>query len=114
MMELRQQAEGYPGTQKAALARLNLGICSMHFDDFAAAREYLLKAASKPELGGLEPKPGISQGTALYYLGLALERLGYKKEATEAYRAAAEAPGATLFNNDGPSVAPLATRRAGS
>ena len=88
----------------------------MHFDDYAAAREYLVKAASKPELGGLEPKPGISQGTALYYLGLAWERLGplYAKEAAASYGEAARAKEATLFNNDGPSVAPLAQRRSGA
>jgi Tfp pilus assembly protein PilF len=100
--------DGYPGTEAAAFARLNLALCAMHFGDFAAAHEHLVKARAE-----LPQRPGISQGTALYYLGLALEKLGYKKEATEAYRAAAEAPGATLFNNDGPSVAPLAARRAG-
>ena len=109
MMDLRQVVDGYPGTEAAAFARLNLALCAMHFGDFAAAHEYLVKARAE-----LPQRPGISQGTALYYLGLALEKLGYKKEATEAYRAAAEAPGATLFNNDGPSVAPLAARRAGS
>jgi hypothetical protein len=81
----------------------------MHFGDFAAAHEHLLKARTE-----LPQRPGISQGTALYYLGLALERLGYKKEAGEAYRAAAAAKDATLFDNDGPAVAPLAARRAGS
>jgi hypothetical protein len=45
---------------------------------------------------------------------LALERLGYRKEAVDAYRAAATAKDATLFDNDGPAVAPLAERRAGS
>ena len=109
MMDLRQQVEGYPGTEAAAFARLNLAVCAMHFGDFAAAHEHLLKARTE-----LPQRPGISQGTALYYLGLALERLGYKKEAGEAYRAAASAKDATLFDNDGPAVAPLAARRAGS
>jgi tetratricopeptide (TPR) repeat protein len=107
MMDLRQQVEGYPGTEAAAFARLNLAVCAMHFGDFAAAHEHLLKARTE-----LPQRPGISQGTALYYLGLALERLGYKKEAGEAYRAAAAAKDATLFDNDGPAVAPLAARRA--
>jgi tetratricopeptide (TPR) repeat protein len=107
MMDLRQQVDGYPGTETAAFARLNLAICAMHFGDFAAAHEHLLKARTE-----LPTRPGISQGTALYYLGLALERLGYKKEAVDAYRAAAGFKDATLFNNDGPSVAPLAARRA--
>jgi tetratricopeptide (TPR) repeat protein len=109
MMDLRQQVEGYPGTEAAAFARLNLAVCAMHFGDFAAAHEHLLKARTE-----LPQRPGISQGTALYYLGLALERLGYKKEAMEAYRAAAAAKDATLFDNDGPAVAPLAARRGGS
>jgi tetratricopeptide (TPR) repeat protein len=109
MMDLRQQVEGYPGTETAAFARLNLAICAMHFGDFAAAHEHLLKARTE-----LPARPGLSQGTALYYLGLALERLGYKKEAVDAYRAAAGFKDATLFNNDGPSVAPLAARRGGS
>jgi tetratricopeptide (TPR) repeat protein len=109
MMDLRQVVDGYPGTEAAAFARLNLALCAMHFGDFAAAHEHLVKARAE-----LPQRPGISQGTALYYLGLTLEKLGYKKEAGEAYRAAAGLPGATLFNNDGPSVAPLAARRAGS
>jgi tetratricopeptide (TPR) repeat protein len=109
MMDLRQVVDGYPGTEGAAFARLNLALCAMHFDDYAAAHEHLVKARAE-----LPQRPGISQGTALYYLGLTLEKLGYKKEAGDAYRAAAGQPGATLFNNDGPSVAPLAARRAGS
>jgi hypothetical protein len=109
MMDLRHQVEGYPGTEEAAFARLNLALSSMHFGDFAAAHEHLLKARTE-----LPQRPGISQGTALYYLGLALERLGYKKEAADAYRAAAAAKDATLFNNDGPAVAPLAARRGAS
>jgi tetratricopeptide (TPR) repeat protein len=108
MMDLRQQVEGYPGTEGAAFARLNLALCAMHFNDFAAAHEHLLKARDE-----LPQRSGISQGTALYYLGVALERLGYKKEAVDAYRAAAAAKDATLFNNDGPAVPSLASRRLG-
>jgi tetratricopeptide (TPR) repeat protein len=109
MMDLRQQVEGYPGTETAAFARLNLAIASMHFGDFAGAHEHLLKAR-----GELPTRPGISQGTALYYLGLALERLGYRKEAVDAYRAAAGFKDATIFDNDGPAIAPLAERRGAS
>jgi len=111
MMDLRQQADGYPGTEAAAFAQLNLALCAMHFGDFAAAHDYLLKAR-----GTLPQRPGLSQGTALYYLGLSLENLGseYRKEAADAYRAAAAVKDATLFNNDGPAVAPLAARRAGN
>jgi tetratricopeptide (TPR) repeat protein len=106
MMDLRQQVEGYPGTEAAAFARLNLALCAMHFSDFAAAHEHLLKAREE-----LPRRAGVSQGTALYYLGLALERLGYRKEAGDAYRAAAASPDATLLNNDGPAVSALASRR---
>jgi hypothetical protein len=111
MMDLRQKVDGYPGTEEAAFARLNLAICAMHFGDFAAAHSYLMKARTE-----LPQRPGLSQGTALYYLGLSLENLGseYRKEAAEAYRAAAAFKDATLFNNDGPAVAPLAARRSGS
>lgn len=109
MMDLRQQVEAYPGTEGAALARLNLAICAMHFGDFAAAHEHLLKAKVE-----LPARPGISQGTALYYLGLSMEHLNYAKEAGEFYRAAASFKDATLVNNDGPAVATLAARRAGS
>ena len=108
MMDLRQQVEGYPGTEPAAFARLNLALCSMHFGDFAAAHEHLLKAR-----GELPQRAGLSQGTALYYLGLALDRLGYAREAAESYRAAAGAKDATLFDNDGPLIAALAVRRGG-
>ncbi|MCU0241511.1 MAG: PEGA domain-containing protein [Vicinamibacteria bacterium] len=107
MMDLRQQVEGYPGTEAAAFARLNLALCAMHFSDYVAAHEHLLKAKSE-----LPQRPGISQGTALYYLGVTLERLGYRSDAIESYRAAAAFTDATLFNNDGPAVAPLAMRRA--
>jgi len=109
MMDLRQQVVGYPGSEAAAFARLNLALCAMHFSDYAAAHEHLLKAR-----GELPNRPGLSQGTALYYLGLSLEQLGYREEALDAYRAAAGFPQATLFSNDGPPVAPLAAQRAGS
>ncbi len=111
MMDLRQQSDGYPGTEAAAFANLNLALAAMHFGDYAAAHDFLLKAKAT-----LPQRPGLSQGTALYYLGLALENLGseYRKEAAEAYRAASAVKDATLFNNDGPAVAPLAARRGGN
>jgi tetratricopeptide (TPR) repeat protein len=110
MMDLLQEVEGYPGTEPAAFARLNLALCAMHFSDYAAAHEHLLKARSE-----LPVRPGLSQGTALYYLGLSFERLGdkYRREAADAYRAAAGFKESTIFNNDGPAVAPLASRRVG-
>jgi tetratricopeptide (TPR) repeat protein len=108
MMDLRAVVEGYPGTEAAAYASLNLALCAMHFSDYAGAHEYLQKAKAE-----LPQRPGLSRGTALYYLGLALDKLGYRPQAVEAYRAAAEAKDATLIDNDGPSVALLAARRAG-
>jgi len=107
MMDLRRQIEGYPGTEQAAFAWLNLALCAMHFQDFATAHEHLTKAKAE-----LPQRPGISQGTALYYMGVALDRLSYRPQAIEAFKAAAAFKDATLFNNDGPSVAPLATRRS--
>jgi tetratricopeptide (TPR) repeat protein len=108
MMDLRALVEGYPGTEVAAYAWLNLALCAMHFSDFAGAHDYLQTAKT-----ALPARPGLSRGTALYYLGLALEKLGYRPQAAEAYRAAAEAKDATLIDNDGPAVAALAARRAG-
>ena len=80
----------------------------MHFGDYAGAHEYLQKAKAELPL-----RPGLSRGTALYYLGLTLEKLGYRPQAVEAYRAAAELKDATLIDNDGPPVSALAARRAG-
>ena len=109
MMDLRQVVDGYPGSPRAALARLNLALCAMHFGDYVSAHEYLLRAR-----GELPDRPGISQGTALYYLGLALERLGYSQDAAAAYAAATGARNATVLDNDGLPVSDLAARRASS
>ena len=107
MVDLRGVVDGYPGTEQAAYARLNLALCAMHFGDFAGAHDSLQKARAE-----LPERPGLSRGTALYYLGVVLERLGYAPQAIETYRAAAAVPEATLVDNDGPAVAPLASRRA--
>ncbi len=45
-------------------------------------------------------------------MGLALEKLGCRPQAADAYRVAAEAKDATLIDNDGPAVASIAARRA--
>jgi tetratricopeptide (TPR) repeat protein len=108
MMDLRAVVEGYPGTEPAAYAWLNLALSAMHFSDYAGAHDYLQKAKSELPL-----RPGLSRGAALYYLGLALEKLGYKPQAIEAYRAAVDVKDATLIDNDGPAIASLAGRRAG-
>jgi tetratricopeptide (TPR) repeat protein len=106
MVDLRGVVDGYPGTEQAAYARLNLALCAMHFGDFAGAHDWLQKAKTE-----LPDRPGLSRGTALYYLGVVLDRLGYDAQAREAYQAAATTE-ATLTDNDGPAVAPLARRRA--
>jgi tetratricopeptide (TPR) repeat protein len=106
MVDLRGVVDGYPATEQAAYAKLNLALCAMHFGDFAGAHDWLQKAKTE-----LPERPGLSRGTALYYLGVALDRLGYEAQARDAYRAAA-ATEATLIDNDGPAVAPLAARRA--
>lgn len=107
MMDLSSVVEGYPGTDAAAYAWLNLALCAMHFSDFAGAHDFLQKAKAE-----LPDRPGLSRGTALYYLGVVLDRLGYGPQAIEAYRAAGEAREATLIDNDGPAVSSLAARRA--
>jgi len=107
MMDLRSVVDGYPGSEQAAYAWLNLAICAMHFSDFAGAHDYLQRAEAL-----LPSRPGLSRGTALYYLGLTLEKLNYRSQALDAYRSAAEAKDATLIDNDGPAVAALAERRA--
>ena len=108
MMDLRALVEGYPGTEPAAYAWLNLALCAMHFSDYAGAHDYLQKAKAE-----LPARPGLSRGTALYYLGPRPREAGLPPQAAEAYRAAAEAKDATLIDNDGPAVAALAARRAG-
>jgi tetratricopeptide (TPR) repeat protein len=108
MMDLLGVVGGYPGTEAAAYGSLNLALCAMHFSDYAGAHDYLQRAKAE-----LPARPGLSRGTALYYLGLALEKLNYRPQALEAYRAAADAKDATLIDNDGPAVASLAARRAG-
>ena len=107
MMDQRSTVEGYPGTEQAAYAWLNLALCALHFSDYAGAHDYLQRAKNE-----LPVRPGLSRASALYYLGLALAKLGYRPQALEAYKAASEAKEATLIDNDGPAVAPLAARRA--
>ncbi|MXX84970.1 MAG: PEGA domain-containing protein [Acidobacteria bacterium] len=57
---------------------------------------------------------GIGEGTVLYYRALALDALGERARAAQAFEAAAAAPGATLVTHDGPLLAPLAARRLGT
>ena len=52
MMDLRQQVEGYPGTEAAAFARLNLAVCAMHFGELILHREQVLLADDARAAGG--------------------------------------------------------------
>jgi hypothetical protein len=57
-----------------------------------------------------EDRGGIGEGTADYYLGAELARLGLEEEAIAAYRRAA-ASSSTVVDDDGPQVAPAAIDR---
>lgn len=106
LMDLRQTIDGYPGTDAAAIARLNLGLVALHFRDFAAAHEAFVRARN--ELGD---RPGLNRGTAAFYAGAALEALGYTREALEEYRKAALDGTGTLGGRSGPLVKDVAARR---
>jgi tetratricopeptide (TPR) repeat protein len=108
MLDLRQDLDGRPGTESAAFAHLNLGLCALHFGDLVAAHEHFLKAARE-----LPSRPGLGRGAAFYRLGVVLERIGYPKEALESYRAASAVEGATLIDNDGPLVKDVAPESIG-
>ncbi|MCB1058568.1 MAG: PDZ domain-containing protein, partial [Acidobacteria bacterium] len=66
-------------------------------------------------LRGIEAPPGdgLGQGAVDYWLALALRALGpdYADQARQALERAAAQPGARLFHNDGPLVAPRARGR---
>ncbi|MEO6401290.1 MAG: PEGA domain-containing protein, partial [Vicinamibacteria bacterium] len=95
-MDLRQTIEGYPGSANAAFARLNLGLISLGLHDYSGAHDAFVKAKNELPSG-----PGLSRGTAAFYAGVALEHLGYSKEALDEYGQAAQDAGATLFSQDG-------------
>ena len=108
-MDLRQTMEGYPGSENAALARLNLGLIALSLHDYAGAHDAFVKAKNELPLA-----PGLSRGTAAFYAGVALEHLGYAKEALDEYTQASQDPGATLLSLDGPLVQDIARRRIGA
>jgi hypothetical protein len=99
---LRQDLDGRAGTESAAYALLNLGLCAMHFGDLIAAHEHFIKATH-----ALPVRSGLSRGTAFYYLGVVLERMGFSKEAADAFGSAASFEGATVYDNDGPLIKAL-------
>ncbi len=105
-MDLRQLIEGYPGSDNAAFARLNLGLIALGQRDYAGAHDAFVKAKNE-----LPNAPGLSRGTAAFYAGVALEHLGYTKEALEEFTQASLDEGATLFSAEGPRVQDIARRR---
>ena len=105
-MDLRQTIEGYPGSANAAFARLNLGLIALGLHDYSGAHDAFIKAKNELPTG-----PGLSRGTAAFYAGVALEHLGYSKEALDEYTQASQDAGATLLSQDGPKVQDIARRR---
>jgi PEGA domain/PDZ domain len=105
-MDLRQTIEGYPGSEGAAFARLNLGLILLALHDYSGAHDAFVKAKNE-----LPTAPGLSRGTAAFYAGVALEHLGYSKEALDEYTQASQDPGATILSPDGPRVPDIAKRR---
>ena len=105
-MDLRQTIEGYPGSANAAFARLNLGLIALGLHDYSGAHDAFIKAKNE-----LPSSPGLSRGTAAFYAGVALEHLGYSKEALDEYTQASQDAGATLLSQDGPKVQDIAKRR---
>jgi len=105
-MDLRQTIEGYPGSANAAFARLNLGLIALGLHDYSGAHDAFIKAKNE-----LPTTPGLSRGTAAFYAGVALEHLGYSKEALDEYTQASQDAGATLHSQDGPKVQDIAKRR---
>jgi tetratricopeptide (TPR) repeat protein len=97
MMDLRAVVEGYPGSEGAAYAWLNLAICAMHFGDYAGAHEYLQKA--KAEL----PLRRGSRAARRSTISGSPSTLGYRPQAVEAYRAAAELKGGDADRQRRPS-----------
>ena len=105
-MDLRQTIEGYPGSENAAFARLNLGLIALSQHDYSGAHDAFVKAKNELPTG-----PGLSRGTAAFYAGVALEHLGYSKEALDEYTQASQDDDATLRSLDGPKVQDIAKRR---
>lgn len=106
-MDLRQAIEGAPGSPNAALARLNLGLIALAQGDASGAHDAFVKAKSE-----LADGPGLGRGTAAFYTGVSLERLGDIRGAIDELTAASLDAAATLLGPDGPRVKDLARHRA--
>ena len=90
-----------------ATRQLEAGICWIRLGDPERA---LVRYLAEVRAG---EGAGIGEGTVLYYRALALDALGERARAAQAFEAAAAVPGATLVTHDGPLLAPLASRRLG-
>jgi len=88
-----------------ATRQLEAGICWILLGDPERA---LVRYLAEVSAGA---GAGIGDGTVLYYRALALDALGERARAAQAFEAAAALPGATLVTHDGPLLAPLASRR---
>ena len=104
---LTDLAAGFARGEDDPLDRLEAGVCRLLLGDAAGALSSELADLALP------PGPGIGQGTVHYYRGLALEAVGERARAADAFDAAAAVAGATLLTHDGPLLAPVARRRAG-
>lgn len=87
-----------------SLARFNLALIHMRFNDYKSALEILNDIT-------LEGTRGISQGTVLYYRGLCHEKLGDAKSARAAYQEATAFANSTVGSSEGPLVPTLARER---
>ncbi|MFQ5890504.1 MAG: PEGA domain-containing protein [Gemmatimonadota bacterium] len=104
LAEFRLRSRSAEDEAERGVALLNLGIAYMHFRAYERARSAGFARASLP------PGPGISEGTVLYYRGLAALRMGDPRAARSAFQKAASAAGATIDSGDGPSAAAAARR----
>ncbi|NDH64426.1 MAG: hypothetical protein EBY18_22900 [Alphaproteobacteria bacterium] len=82
--------------------RLSLAVALARMGSWSDARIELQRVK-------LNDAPGVSNGTVLYLLGLAAERMGNTTEAETSWRAAAATP--ALLTEDGPPVKELAEAR---
>ena len=102
IVDLRQRMARDPEVE--SLAHLNLGLAFIQLGDFETALKDHLPLASLPA------SRGISQGTVLYYTGLAYLRLGERGDAARNFQQALQFPEASVQSNDGPKVRPLIQR----
>ena len=109
MMDLRQVVDGYPGHGGRRLRAAEPG----------AVRHALRRLRGRPRAPGQGPgrapaAPGDLAGDRALLPGPDPREAGLQEGSGRRLPGGGGQPGATLFNNDGPSVAPLAARRAGS